>query len=167
MTGGGDVTDGSKTVAAFHMESIEKLLEDHETIQISPKGYSMYPMLIPGRDQAILTKAAPEELRRGDVVLYRREDGMLVLHRLCRIRPEGFYMVGDNQTEVEGPLKGEQIKGKLTAFIRKGREIRVTNPIYRFAASIWLVLRPVRDPIKRPLAAIKRVIKKPLGGGRS
>ncbi len=135
--------------------SIEEQLELHSTIQIYPQGYSMYPMLIPGRDQAILTKAAPEELRRGDVVLYRREDGMLVLHRLCRIRPEGFYMVGDNQTDLEGPLKGEQIRGRLTAFIRKGRRISVKNPVYRMAAGLWLFLRPVRDPIKKPLAVIK------------
>lgn len=149
-----------KSTDSFKPGSIEEQLEMHGTIQIYPQGYSMYPMLIPGRDQAVLTKASPEELRRGDVVLYRRVDGMLVLHRLCRIRPEGFYMVGDNQTEVEGPLKGEQIRGKLTAFIRKGREIRVTNPLYRLAAWIWLLLRPVRDPIKRPLAVVKRWVTK-------
>lgn len=149
-----------RSADSFKPGSIEEQLEKHSSIQIYPQGYSMYPMLIPGRDQAVLTKASPEELRRGDVVLYRREDGMLVLHRLCRIRPEGFYMVGDNQTEVEGPLKGEQIRGKLTAFIRKGREIRVTNPIYRLAAWIWLLLRPIRDPIKRPLAVVKRWLTK-------
>lgn len=140
--------------------SMEEQLELHSTIQISPQGYSMYPMLIPGRDQAVLAKVTPEELRRGDVVLYRRENGMLVLHRLCRIRPEGFYMVGDNQTELEGPLKGEQIRGRMTAFVRKGRRISVKNPVYRMTAGLWLFLRPVRDPIKKPLAVVKGWLKK-------
>ncbi len=155
MKTGSGITDTKKSASPFKPGSIEEQLEEHEAIRIFPQGYSMYPMLIPGRDQAVLTKAIPEELRRGDVVLYRREDGMLVLHRLCRIRPEGFYMVGDNQTEVEGPLKREQIKGKLTAFTHRGREIHVTNPLYRLAAGFWLLLRPIRNPIKKPLALIK------------
>lgn len=139
---------------------IEELLDRYPTIQIAPKGYSMYPLLIPGRDQVILEKADSGKLRRGDVILYRRRDGMLVLHRLCKIAPTGYYTVGDNQTEVEGPLRAEQIRGRMTAFIRKGRTIRVSHPVYRLAAGIWLMLRPVRDPIKRPLAVLRKCFRR-------
>lgn len=138
---------------------IEELLDSCPAIQIAPKGYSMYPLLIPGRDQVILEKTVPGKLRRGDVILYRRQDKTLVLHRLCKITPKGYYTVGDNQTEVEGPLQAEQIKGRMTAFVRKGRTIRVSHPIYRLAAGIWLALRPVRDPIKRPLAVLRKCFR--------
>lgn len=104
---------------------IEQLLREGNAIQIKPQGYSMYPMFVPGRDEAVIAPVDVEKLRRGDVVLYRRENRLLVLHRLWKVRPEGLYMVGDNQTEVEGPLGREQVLGILEAFVRKGRKISV------------------------------------------
>ncbi|MCM1568681.1 MAG: S24/S26 family peptidase [Roseburia sp.] len=133
-------------------QRIEALLDAYPSIQIEPMGNSMYPMMLPGRDKAILKKADGSKLKKGDVVLYRRDNGMLVLHRLAHCRPEGLYLVGDNQSELEGPLQREQIKGVLTAFIRKGRCIKATNPIYRTAALLWLVLLPIRTPLHRILA---------------
>ena len=77
--------------------TIPELLENH-TIQVQPQGYSMYPLFVPGRDSAVIEKADCDRLKKGDVILYRRENGILVLHRICRITKDGFYTVGDNQT---------------------------------------------------------------------
>lgn len=135
--------------------SIETLLADGKTIQIKPKGYSMYPMFVPGRDEAVIVKANTRALRRGDVVLYRRTNGILVLHRIWKKKKDGFYMVGDNQVEIEGPLATEQIKGVLVAFIRNGHYISAQNPLYRMASWVWLVLRPVRRKITVFVATVK------------
>ncbi len=143
---------------AFPMD-VEKLLREGKTVQVAPKGFSMYPMFVPGRDQAVIAPAEPERLKRGDVALYRRDGGILVLHRICRRKNEQFYFVGDNQTEVEGPLRPDQIRGILVSFIRKERQISVKNPVYRLASWIWLVLRPVRPVIQKPLAWGKKLIK--------
>lgn len=115
-----------------------------KTVQIFPQGYSMYPLFIPGRDAAILQGIKPSELKRGDVALYRRDHGILVLHRVFRISREGFYMVGDNQSVVEGPLQPEQFYGRLVAFVRNGKKISVRHPVYRLAAGLWLILFPLR-----------------------
>lgn len=136
---------------------IERLLEQGQSIQIKPQGYSMYPMFVPGRDEAILEKADCARLRKGDVVLYRRDGGILVLHRICKIREGAFYMVGDNQKEVEGPLRPDQIKGVLTGFIRNGKLRSVKNPVYLAASRLWLLLRPVRPVLAGFAAAFKRV----------
>ena len=93
---------------------IEQLLKNGSAVKLKPQGYSMYPLFLPGRDEAVIEHCVPSELHRGDVILYRRVQGILVLHRICRITRDGFYLVGDNQTEVEGPLSPEQIHGKLT-----------------------------------------------------
>lgn len=138
---------------------IERLLEQGQSIQIQPQGYSMYPMFVPGRDAAVIERAESTGLKRGDVVLYRRESGILVLHRICRIRKDGFYMVGDNQSEVEGPLRALQIKGILTGFIRKGKYTSVRNPVYRLASRLWLFLRPVRPALSRVAATVKRMFR--------
>lgn len=139
---------------------IELLLEQGENIQIKPQGYSMYPMFIPGRDEAILERPQTDRLKRGDVILYRRDGGILVLHRICKVKNNAFYLVGDNQSEVEGPLREDQVKGVLTGFIRKGKYISVKNPIYILASGLWLFLRPLRPAISKSVAALKRLFKK-------
>ncbi len=147
-------------------QDIEKLLAEGNLIQIKPQGYSMYPVLVPGRDEVVV---APIEvaacLKRGDVVLYRRllkngNKDILVLHRIWKINDKGIYLVGDNQKEIEGPLKQEQMLGIAKEMIRKGKHISVTNPIYRLLTSIWLMLRPMRPFISKTVAKIKLIFKK-------
>ena len=152
----------SVNVKNAHSEKadIEQLLQSGQTIQICPRGYSMYPMLVPGRDEVIIKPAVFQELKRGDVVLYRREESILVLHRIYKIKNNEFYMVGDNQAEVEGPLQAQQIKGCLTGFIRKGKSISAKNPLYLIASHVWLILLPFRNPLKRIAARLKRVVMK-------
>ena len=77
-------------------------------------------------------------------------------HFSVQITKEGFYMVGDNQTHIEGPLQAEQIHGKLIEIIRKGKSISVENIVYRVLSWIWLCLRPIRRPISVVIAFIKK-----------
>lgn len=139
---------------------ILQLLEQGQSIQIKPQGYSMYPMFIPERDEAVLQRAEAAKLKRGDVVLYRRDGGILVMHRIYKVKKNTFYMVGDNQREVEGPLREDQIKGVLTGFFRNGKYTSVRNPIYILASRLWLFLRPVRPALAKVVAAVKRLFKR-------
>lgn len=140
-----------------HQIDLEQLLKNGNIIRIHPQGYSMYPMFLPGRDEALIESVCADSCQKNDVVLYRRDSGILVLHRICRITEEGFYLVGDNQSEVEGPLRPTQIIGRLTAFIRGGKEISIRQPLYRFLSSLWLFLLPVR-PLCFRLSAFLRTI---------
>lgn len=147
-------------------QDIEKLLADGNYIQIKPQGYSMYPVLVPGRDEVVVASVQTAAcLKRGDVVLYRRffSDGtkdILVLHRIWKVKDRGIYLVGDNQKEIEGPLKQEQILGIATEIIRKGKHISVKNPIYKLLTGFWLVLRPMRPFISKVVAKIKGYFRK-------
>ncbi len=140
---------------------IEKMLREGKTVQFQPQGYSMYPLFLPGRDAAIVQPVTdPAKLKRGDVVLYRREQSILVLHRIWKRDGSGFYLVGDNQKEIEGPLKAEQMKGILTGFIRKGKYCPVRNPAYRLYSTVWLRLRPVRSRIGKTIHKLKGFFQK-------
>lgn len=145
-------------------QDIEQLLAQGNSIQIKPQGYSMYPVLVPGRDEAVIEPIADAKLKRGDVVLYRRvaEDSgrILVLHRIWKVKSEGIYLVGDNQKEIEGPLMRSQMKGIMAGMYRKGKYISVQNPWYRILTYGWLLLRPVRPYISGLVARIKRALKK-------
>lgn len=145
--------------AAFTYD-IEQLLRQGNIVQIQPQGYSMYPVFIPGKTSVLVEHVPCEKLRRGDVVLYRRDHGILVIHRICRINSQGFYLVGDNQSETEGPLRPDQIRGKMIAFIRNGQEYSVKNPVYRIFSSIWLFLLPARPFFFSLSARCKRLFGK-------
>lgn len=141
-------------------QDIEEILDSGKAIRIEPQGYSMYPVIVPGRDEVIVQREDPAKLKRGDVVLYRRDQSILVIHRICKIDEKGFYMVGDNQTEIEGPLRPDQIRGKMSVLIRNGKEISVDSLLYRTLCSIWLFMRPVRRPVSLAVAAVKGWVKK-------
>lgn len=169
MTAGGQAVEW-RDAKREGKADIEQLLQSGQAIQIRPQGYSMYPMFVPGRDQAIIEPLGFREIKRGDVVLYRRDQfhldqglqaDILVLHRVCKVKKDGFYMAGDNQSKLEGPLERRQIKGVLAAFIRNGSYISVNNPIYRALSWLWMTMRPFRMPLMRHGAALKRkMIKK-------
>lgn len=114
----------------------------------------------PRRDEVVLAGIEDgSALRRGDVVLYRRENGMLVLHRIYKIGQDGLYLLGDHQTAIEGPVRREQVKGKMTGMVRDGRYMDVGNPGYRMLSVVWLWLRPARRAIMVPAARLRRMVR--------
>ena len=141
-------------------QNIEHLLEAGKAVMVKPQGYSMYPAIVPGRDAVIVQKVDTSKLKRGDVVLYRRDTGILVIHRLYKRDKKGYYMVGDNQTMVEGPLRADQIKGKMTVLIRKDKKIYTDSLLYRVPCAIWLFMRPVRRPVSIAVASVKSLVRK-------
>lgn len=144
-------------------QNIEELLLQGKNIRVSPQGYSMYPVLVPERDQVVIEPIAGVKVKRGDVVLYRRTPdagGILVLHRVWKCTAEGIYLVGDNQTEIEGPLQKEQIKGIMVGIQREEKFLSVTHPLYRLCTGGWLLVRPFRRYFMKVAACIKQLLKK-------
>ena len=86
-------------------EKLLPRLQNGNDVEIYPSGTSMFPLINPPNDSVVLRSIKDTRLKSGDIILYRRESGLLVLHRLCRIRQDGYYFTGDNQTELEGPLQ--------------------------------------------------------------
>ena len=129
---------------------IEELLRNGTPVGFKPQGSSMHPTIVAGRDSVIVEPLGDRKLKRGDVALFRRSPdaerfpGMLVLHRVHRVKKDGIYMVGDNERIVEGPLRREQFIGIMTELIRNGKNISVKNLRYRMLTRIWLFLRPFR-----------------------
>lgn len=132
---------------------LKELVEEGHQVSLLISGSSMAPFLIHHRD-TIYFKQPDRELKVGDMVFYQRRNGKYVMHRICRIRPEGFYMIGDAQKEIEGPLQREQIFGLVTAVVRKGKLIRPGDFWWEFFARVWLRIIPLRGLISRLYKAI-------------
>ena len=137
--------------------NIESLLDAGHAVRFAPQGWSMYPLISDGRDQVIVVPAEGHRLRRGDVALYRRDGSILVLHRVWKVTEDGIWFVGDNQRNPEGPLRRDQVRGVMSAVVRKGKTIPVTNAGYILYSRLWLLARPLRPSLSRIAAAIKRL----------
>lgn len=139
--------------------SIEALLREGKTVQFHPTGWSMFPLFSGPEDYAVV-EPKTEPVKKMDVVVYRRPNGPLIIHRVIKVTPEGYYIVGDNQSIIEGPVAEDCILGRMIFFIRKGHTYSVRNPIYRFLSIIWRILRPVRMPAMSILRKIKHIFIK-------
>ncbi len=125
-------------------QDVEKLLREGNTVQFPPTGWSMYPLIIGGRDQVVVAPVGEKPFKKGDVLLYRRPGSILILHRLVKRKPEGLYFTGDNQTEIEGPLPESAVAGRLVGYVRKGKNHTTKNVLYRVYSGLWLLALPFR-----------------------
>ncbi|MBQ4600757.1 MAG: S24/S26 family peptidase [Oscillospiraceae bacterium] len=123
--------------------------------RFSPKGTSMRPMLIMGRDSVELIKA-PEKLKKYDIPLYRRDDGQFVLHRVVKVG-QSYTCIGDNQFVYETGVRPEQILAVVSGFSHNGKHYAVTDLSYRIYCRFWHYSRPVRHLLLRGTRFLKRI----------
>lgn len=126
-----------------YVSVLRGIAEEGKVVSMLIAGSSMAPFLCHNRDYIYFTK--PErELRRGDMVFYQRDSGRYVMHRIYKVKPDGYYMVGDAQTKIEGPLRREQIFAVITQVKRAGKMIRPGDFWWEFFEHIWIRIVPAR-----------------------
>lgn len=113
-----------------------------ESVQFTPRGVSMRPMIYGERDQVILSPA-PAKLRKYDLPLYRRKNGQFVLHRVIKVG-DTYTCIGDNQFDYEPGVRHDQIIAVTTGFIRNGKQHSVHSVSYWLYCRFWHYTRPVR-----------------------
>lgn len=116
--------------------SFEDILARDGRLVYTCVGTSMLPMLRQRRDLLLIGRPRGP-LKKYDVPLYKRDTGKYILHRVVQVRPEGYVLCGDNQWRRERGVTDRQIIGVLTAFVRDGREISVTDRRYRLYVHAW------------------------------
>ena len=139
------------------LEGYRKLLqeEDVKELPLTVTGNSMSPFLIHGRDTVYLSRLT-RPAHRGDVLLYRRDNGGYVLHRVYAATPEGYTMVGDAQTELEPGIRPDQVIAIVTRAVRKEQELRPGSFWWDFFETQWIRMLPVRRPVHKLYSAIKK-----------
>ena len=125
------------------MPLIEERLAAGQSVEFSPHGVSMLPMLREGRDSVILS-APPARLKKYDIPLYRRPNGSYVLHRVVAVGDGVYTAVGDNQFIPEKGIPHEAVIACLTAYRRGGKLIPANALGYRIYSRFWHLTRPVR-----------------------
>ena len=107
-------------------------------------GDSMLPLIRQGRDLLLISRKPEGRLNQDDVPLYRRDSGQYVLHRILKVRKDDYVLCGDNRWQRETGISDRHIIGVLTAVIRDGKQLPVTDWRYRLYVHLWCGLFPVR-----------------------
>ncbi|MCE2617184.1 MAG: S24/S26 family peptidase [Phocaeicola sp.] len=129
-----------------YISMLRSLVEEERDVSLLISGSSMAPFLIHHRDTILFGKP-DRPLRRGDMVFYQRSTGQFVMHRIYKVKIDGYYVVGDAQTEIEGPLNKNQIFAIVKKVQRKGKWIGPNNFMWKFFERIYIRLVPVRPLI--------------------
>lgn len=146
--------------AADLFSLVDEILENGEKAWITVTGMSMYPFLREGRDSVELSGVTYDTVKRGDIVLIKRETGHYVLHRLLKKEKDCFFIIGDAQQWVEGPLDPSQLIACVTSIKRGGQIISCDNIILRCAVRTWLALIPYRRKTMQIYYRIRHLVSR-------
>lgn len=149
-----------KVKAQFIFPFVSEIIEQGQSIRITVTGNSMFPFLRDGLDSVEFSQATYTSLSKGDIVLIRREDGTYVMHRILQRDKERFFMIGDAQERIEGPLYPDQLVAVVSSVWRKNKQIYCSSFIWRFLSQIWLFIIPYRKLIFKVSHYVPRFIKK-------
>lgn len=124
---------------------IEFLFELKSDVKLTVTGNSMFPFLRHTRDSVLLSDAKNLHISKGDIVLFKRDTGQCILHRVCRYKnDDNIYFVGDAQTGIEGPIAKSEIIALVKSVYRNGIEISCRSFWWRTLSFIWLLVLPIR-----------------------
>lgn len=102
------------------------------------------PLLRKDRDIIVIDRGEPP-YSKNDAVLFVRDTGSYVLHRITKILPDGMYEItGDNCIESEN-VREDRIIGVLSEVHRDGKTIKTGEKGYK----IYIFTRPFVRSLKQ------------------
>lgn len=144
---------------------IRDVLSSGGEFHLKPRGESMLPYLREGRDSVVLS-SLDEPPKRGDILLYVRENGVPVLHRVVRIEKNGsLTMRGDSQYFLERGICNEQVVAVVKKFYRRDKEKSTDS----FSSRLYCARRHITYPFRRFFRAVfhrtKRILRRVIKHG--
>ena len=142
------------------MSNIEDVLKEKGIYVTTTKGDSMEPMLSEGRDKVVIV--VPKfPLKKYDIPVYRKM-GHYTMHRIVRVKKNGYIICGDNRDSLEKNISDSDIIGVLAGFYQGEKYIDATDKEFlRYGkdAVKKLPLRLTKSYIKRGIRKVKRLFK--------
>lgn len=141
------------------MEQLLGLLDSAEYVPLYISGSSMTPFLVHSRDTVYLSKVT-RPLKKGDMILYRRDNGAYILHRIYRVTPDGYRLVGDAQILIEKGVRPNQVLALVTAVRRREKLLQPGSFWWDFFEKVWIRVIPLRPGIVAAYSALTGAFRK-------
>ncbi|MDY3854306.1 MAG: S24/S26 family peptidase [Butyribacter sp.] len=125
-----------------------ELLKEGRSVKLMVAGNSMAPFLAHGRDEVMLSPVEGE-LKKGDIVLYQRDNGEYILHRIRKIKDRKYEIIGDGQRRGECFVRRDQIIARAVWVLRKGIKTEPGDFWWDFFEGFWLKIIPLRGILRR------------------
>ena len=103
----------------------------------------MRPLIREGKDLMIIEKRENYRLKKHDIVLFERENGASVLHRISDVLDDGYMILGDNCIDKEY-VREESVLGLMTGLLRNGKKIDLDSIVYKTYVKFWTGIYPLR-----------------------
>lgn len=111
------------------MTDFESEIRKNGYLVYKNNGDSMMPLLRENRDLVIIGRVT-QPLKKNDAVLFKRESGGYVLHRITKVCRNGTYRIGGDNRCFSEAVPEAWVIGILTAVVRDGKKISVTDEEY-------------------------------------
>lgn len=128
------------------IDVIEEVLAAGGEFRLYPRGESMLPLIVQGKDSVVLKRGFELPAKKNDIAFYRRSNGQFVLHRVMRIEKDGTYtMCGDHQVTLEYGICREQIIAYVSELYKDEKKLKQNSPRYKMYLLVWnrLLLRRI------------------------
>lgn len=130
----------SDTLSLKEMSPVlEEVLSSGGKVKIIASGNSMEPVITDGQDVVVLKKGEGS-LKKNDIVLFKRDNGRLVLHRVIAIDSCKVTLRGDNQWTTE-TVDRTRIIGVLDSVERNGKVYSADSSYFKKHKAILPFIR--------------------------
>ena len=104
------------------LPKINEAFDKGKAFAFMPNGISMLPTIVGGRDPVTI-KRPDGNLKKYDIILYRRKSGQFVLHRIIDVDEKGYILCGDNESRPEKYIRHDSVIGVVTAYEQDGNVV--------------------------------------------
>jgi len=141
---------------------IADALKRHGRISLRVHGASMQPWMRP-KDIALIRQISIENVRCGDVVLFRRENHLFV-HRIVEKRGSlnaQLFSKGDAHPTSDGVVQEQELLGRVVRIYRNGRRIDLDAP-RQLALGLFISQLSLHSRLWYPLAKFAAIVTRPM-----
>lgn len=102
------------------MDLIKEQLSATGTAGLTVTGNSMAPLF---KDKkTVVELALPKKIKKYDILLYTRENGAVVLHRVVKVAKNGLWLRGDNDMVTEKGVPPTWVAALAIKSVTDGKE---------------------------------------------
>lgn len=135
---------------------IEATITDNGIFPLTVTGSSMTPTLYGNRDIVHLISPDYKAPEKYDIILFKRTDGRIVLHRIIKKLPDNRFLInGDSQSWTE-EITATQIIAVTKSYNRNGKTIHCNTTLYKLKSALWCSTRNFRPLIFKVSSTLKR-----------